>query len=223
MKKILFLVLIGLCSVVYVSAQRNQRTTARTTTSSAATTTSAVATEQPQQPVTAGTSSSSSSSDDGGVVVGPITDQVYTGVAFTPDPIIRDGSVTLVKNKDYTINYANNVNVGVATVTIVGKGNYRDTKEIKFNITPKSINQVMINPVNDQTFRNSPIAPDIQIKDGAKVLIKDTDYTLTYNNNLNVGTASVTITGKGNYKDAKTLNFRIVAKSMSGKPTTSGR
>lgn len=220
MKKILFLVLIGLCSVVYVSAQRNPRATAKTATSSAATT-SANATEKPQQPVTTPTAPPSTG-NDGGVVVGPITDQVYTGVAFTPDPIIRDGSVTLVKNKDYTINYANNVNVGVATVTIVGKGNYRDTKEIKFNITPKSINQVMINPVNDQTFRNSPIAPDIQIKDGVKVLVKDTDYTLTYNNNLNVGTASVTITGKGNYKDAKTLNFRIVAKSMSGKPT-SGR
>ena len=100
---------------------------------------------------------------------------------------------------------------------IVGKGNYSDTREIKFNILAKPIGSLMINPLNDQTFRNAPIAPDILIKDGAKVLVRDADYTLTYANNLNVGMASVTITGKGNYKDTKVMNFRIIAKSMSGR------
>lgn len=151
------------------------------------------------------------------IVVGPVVDQVYTGAAFTPELTIRDGSTILVKDKDYTINYINNVNVGTATITIVGKGNYSDTREIKFNILAKPIGSLMINPLNDQTFRNAPIAPDILIKDGAKVLVRDADYTLTYANNLNVGMASVTITGKGNYKDTKVMNFRIIAKSMSGR------
>lgn len=151
------------------------------------------------------------------IVVSPVVDQVYTGAAFTPELTIRDGSTILVKDKDYTINYINNVNVGTATITIVGKGNYSDTREIKFNILAKPIGSLMINPLNDQTFRNAPIAPDILIKDGAKVLVRDADYTLTYANNLNVGMASVTITGKGNYKDTKVMNFRIIAKSMSGR------
>lgn len=151
------------------------------------------------------------------IVVSPVVDQVYTGVACTPELTIRDGSTILVKDKDYTINYINNVNVGTATITIVGKGNYSDTREIKFNILAKPIGSLMINPLNDQTFRNAPIAPDILIKDGAKVLVRDADYTLTYANNLNVGMASVTITGKGNYKDTKVMNFRIIAKSMSGR------
>ena len=150
------------------------------------------------------------------IVVSPVVDQVYTGAACTPELTIRDGSTILVKDKDYTINYINNVNVGTATITIVGKGNYSDTREIKFNILAKPIGSLMINPLNDQTFRNAPIAPDILIKDGAKVLVRDADYTLTYANNLNVGMASVTITGKGNYKDTKVMNFRIIAKSMSG-------
>lgn len=151
------------------------------------------------------------------IVVSPVVDQVYTGAAFTPELTIRDGSTILVKDKDYTINYINNVNVGTATITIVGKGNYSDTREIKFNILAKPIGSLMINPLNDQTFRNAPISPDILIKDGAKVLVRDADYTLTYANNLNVGMASVTITGKGNYKDTKVMNFRIIAKSMSGR------
>lgn len=151
------------------------------------------------------------------IVVSPVVDQVYTGAACTPELTIRDGSTILVKDKDYTINYINNVNVGTATITIVGKGNYSDTREIKFNILAKPIGSLMINPLNDQTFRNAPISPDILIKDGAKVLVRDADYTLTYANNLNVGMASVTITGKGNYKDTKVMNFRIIAKSMSGR------
>ncbi len=153
------------------------------------------------------------------IVVSPVVDQVYTGVACTPELTVRDGNTILVKDKDYTINYINNVNVGTATITIVGKGNYVDTREIKFNILAKPIGSLMINPLNDQTFRNAPISPDILIKDGAKVLVRDADYTLTYANNLNVGMASVTITGKGNYKDTKVMNFRIVAKSMSGRNT----
>ena len=157
------------------------------------------------------------------IVVSPVVDQVYTGAAFTPELTIRDGSTILVKDKDYTINYINNVNVGTATITIVGKGNYSDTREIKFNILAKPIGSLMINPLNDQTFRNAPISPDILIKDGAKVLVRDADYTLTYANNLNVGMASVTITGKGNYKDTKVMNFRIIAKSMSGRNTPSSR
>ena len=157
------------------------------------------------------------------IVVSPVVDQVYTGAACTPELTIRDGSTILVKDKDYTINYINNVNVGTATITIVGKGNYSDTREIKFNILAKPIGSLMINPLNDQTFRNAPISPDILIKDGAKVLVRDADYTLTYANNLNVGMASVTITGKGNYKDTKVMNFRIIAKSMSGRNTPSSR
>lgn len=150
-----------------------------------------------------------------GIIISPVNDQVYTGTPFTPELVIRDGSYTLQKNKDYTLTYQNNVNVGVATITIVGKGNYKDNKELKFNITAKSINQLQINPIKDQTFRNAAIQPDILLKDGARILGKDTDYTVNIVNNTNVGTATVTITGKGNYKDSKTLNFRIVAKSMS--------
>ena len=105
--------------------------------------------------------------------------------------------------------------VGVAIVTISGRGNYRDSKDIRFNIIPKSVGLVTVNPVNDQTFRNTQITPDLQLVDNGRPLVKGIDYTLSYSNNLNVGIASVTITGKGNYRDTRTLNFKIVAKSIS--------
>jgi hypothetical protein len=56
--------------------------------------------------------------------------------------------------------------------------------------------------------------PDVSIKDGNRPLVKEVDYTLAYSNNINVGGATITITGKGNYKDAKSMSFRINAKSF---------
>ena len=65
-----------------------------------------------------------------------IPDQIYTGKAITPKVTIRDADGnTLVRGTDYTVTYADNVNVGVATVTITGKGLYEgETKKLYFKI-----------------------------------------------------------------------------------------
>ena len=53
------------------------------------------------------------------------------------------------------------------------------------------------------------------MKDGSTTLTSGTHYTVSYSNNTNAGTATVTITGKGNYTGTKTANFTINAKSAS--------
>lgn len=65
-----------------------------------------------------------------------IPDQAYTGKAITPNVTITDGSGTvLVKGTDYNVSYSNNVNIGTASVTITGIGNYAgQKKEMSFNI-----------------------------------------------------------------------------------------
>ena len=75
---------------------------------------------------------------DIGIEIAPIPDQTFTGTAITPEPDIKYGTIVLKKDVDYTLSYTNNINVGSATLTITGKGNYRDTKTINFNIVPKS-------------------------------------------------------------------------------------
>jgi hypothetical protein len=49
----------------------------------------------------------------------------------------------------------------------------------------------------------------------AKGLVSGKDYTVSYKNNINVGTATVVITGKGNYTGTRTLKFDIVPKGTS--------
>ena len=206
MKK-LSLILIYTMFAFFGVAQQKAATNAKTSTNAKAAAETEAATNA---------SATTSADTNGGLVIAKLPDQIYTGVAFTPELVIKDGNKALLKNMDYTLTYANNVNVGIATVTIIGKGNYQGTTTVMFQITPKSINTVGINPIADQTYRSMAIMPEVLIRDGNRPLIRDVDYTLAYINNVNVGSATVNITGKGNYKDTKSMMFRINPKSFGG-------
>ena len=65
-------------------------------------------------------------------------DQVYTGKAIAPLPVIRDGYRKLVRDRDYTPAYRNNAKIGTASVVIKGKGAYKGKITVKFSIVPGS-------------------------------------------------------------------------------------
>jgi uncharacterized repeat protein (TIGR02543 family) len=68
--------------------------------------------------------------------VGPFP---YDGAAKTPEPVVNDGAVVLVKATDYTLSYAANTNAGTATVTVTGIGNYAGTQDKQFAISPAAL------------------------------------------------------------------------------------
>lgn len=70
---------------------------------------------------------------------------------------------------------------------------------------------ISVEPIADQIYTGSALMPDVVVKAGSKVLVKDVDYTVLYSNNTNVGTASVKVTGKGTYEGSYTTNFKIVS------------
>ena len=56
----------------------------------------------------------------------------------------------------------------------------------------------------------SPVTPKVKVAvTGGNILVKGTDYDLSYENNISPGTAQVTVTGKGNYKGSVTKSFTI--------------
>ena len=71
-----------------------------------------------------------------------IADSTYTGKAIKPNPTVTFGQtpIELTANTDYTVAYTNNVNVGKATFTITGKGNFKGTQSTYFNIVNKTLN-----------------------------------------------------------------------------------
>lgn len=82
------------------------------------------------------------------------------------------------------------------------------------NSSSKSVSSLSAK-VKNQIYTGKSCTPDVTIKDGSKTLKKGTDYTLTYQNNKAIGTASVTIKGKGDYSGEKTLTFKIVPKKTT--------
>lgn len=144
-----------------------------------------------------------------------ISAKTYTGSAIEPSVTVTlDGNVLDASN--YTVSYSNNINAGTATVKVTGKGNYTGTISGSFNIVKKSIDTAVIASVSDQTYTGSSITPTVTVTIGDKTLTKGTDYTVTYGNNTSVGTATITITGSGNYTGEKKTTFKIVAINMSG-------
>ncbi len=68
--------------------------------------------------------------------VSNISDFLYTGKEREPSINVYDGTKKLKKGTDYTLKYSNNKKIGVATITITGKGDYEGTKKVNFNIVP---------------------------------------------------------------------------------------
>lgn len=62
--------------------------------------------------------------------------KAYNGKARTAGVVIKNGSVKLKKDKDYTIVYKNNIQLGKADIVVCGKGNYKGKKILHFTIVP---------------------------------------------------------------------------------------
>lgn len=73
-----------------------------------------------------------------------------------------------------------------------------------------SVSKLSFSKIGDQAYTGKAIKPKITVKSGNKILAAGTDYTLSYKNNTKLGTATVTVTGKGNYTGTKKLTFKIV-------------
>lgn len=65
----------------------------------------------------------------------PKNSYTYTGEAITPTVTVRLGDMLLTVNEDYTVTYSGNTDVGMATVTITGIGNFYGTATVDFYIT----------------------------------------------------------------------------------------
>ncbi|MBR3720887.1 MAG: hypothetical protein IKN09_04030, partial [Clostridia bacterium] len=102
-----------------------------------------------------------------------------------------------------------NINAGAATVIIMGKGNYTGTRNVTFKIDQLNVSKLTIGTIANQTYTGKEIKPVVSVKNGNTVLKLNTDYTVSYKNNINAGTATATIKGKGNYTGTANKTFKI--------------
>lgn len=134
-----------------------------------------------------------------------IADQLYTGEPITPEVAVNDdGGEPLVLDKDYTLTYTNNTDVGIASVTVTGLRSDYDNyegfvKTINFNIVPtvngKNISELQdinLNTISNRTFQlnvSSSVKATYESSDVNVVTVSE-DGLLTA---VNKGIATVTI------------------------------
>ena len=91
------------------------------------------------------------------------------------------------------------------------------TRAGKLVITPKSINtqEITVTKPADSKYDGNEHKNKPTVKDGEKVLVENTDYTLSYSEDvINAGTVTVTITGKGNYSQVTTVDYQITPRTV---------
>ena len=137
----------------------------------------------------------------------------YTGSAIKPKVTVKNGNTVLVNGTDYAVRYVNNVNVGTASIVIAGRGKYTGsvTKTFKIAESANDISKCTITvPKSSYNYTGSAIKPKVTVKNGNTVLVNGTDYAVRYVNNVNVGTASIVIAGRGKYTGSVTKTFEII-------------
>lgn len=151
------------------------------------------------------------------VSIGAIESQKYTGQAITPVPEVMFNGKPLVKDVDFTLAYVNNIDNGQAQVTVKGIGNFSGERTVTFNIG-KSVSNATISAVSSScTYTGSAVCPVPRVTHGDNELTKGKDFEVTYKNNINAGTntATMIITGIGEYSGQVERKFSIAKKSLN--------
>lgn len=138
-------------------------------------------------------------------------DLSWTGKPQKPHCELSYHGIMLKENKDYTVTCSNNTNIGTAHAVFKGIGEFTGTKELDYRIRPIDLydDRVTVSNIPDQKYTGKAIKPSVTVKVSGKTLKAGTDYTLKYENNINVGQAFVRVVGKGNYEGEKLIFFKI--------------
>lgn len=152
---------------------------------------------------------------------------IYDGKEKKPKITVTLQDVT-VPEASYTVKYANNIKAGTANIIVTAKsGDQRYTGVAKGTFTiakadlasadftfSDSDNKSNTNP--QYSYTGADIKPEPGIKVGSETLKKNTDFTYSYSNNKSIGTtATVTITGKGNYTGTAFAYYEITQGNLA--------
>ena len=140
----------------------------------------------------------------------------YTGKEWKPEVTVSFNSATLTAGNDYTVSYENNINAGTAKIIITGIGDhFTGLTEKTFTINSAEISGCTFAPIADVTYNTKAHTPEVTVAISGRTLEADKDYTVSYASNINAGTATVTVTGKGNFTGSANTTFTIAKADLN--------
>ncbi len=138
---------------------------------------------------------------------------VYNTQEHKPSVKFYFGNMPLKNGKDFTVKYEDNINAGVGTVIVTGKGKYSGTMKKTFTINPKqakNASKITVSEISNQKYTGEVIVPKVTVTVDGTQLVKGKDYTVSVLNSTRLtdfsnkkqskGTATMIITGIGNYQ-----------------------
>ncbi len=159
--------------------------------------------------------------DSEDVVIPELEDCLYNGKEIKPQLSVNwMKSVweqeTLTEGEDYSCRFSGSAvdasgkitGYGEVTVTIEGKGNFAGTVTRVFHVNV-SMEDVTVQDIPAQTYTGTEAAPEFQVSFADYILVQGVDYTVSYRNNINAGTAGIILTGAGYFQGTKEAPFTI--------------
>lgn len=155
------------------------------------------------------------------------------GKVQKPTPVVLVGTKKLKANKDFTVEYPSTVLQdgeetayrlpGVYEIVIKGKGNYRGQRTVNLTVTDTVIpmSKVSVAAVKACGYTGTALEPELAVKYGQSVLSEGVDYWVSFENNVDVGTATAILEGIGKYSGVRRVSFKITGQAIS-KATVTG-
>lgn len=147
------------------------------------------------------------------------TGLVYNG---TEQELLTAGSTTTgtmqysSDGKTYSTDIPKGINAKTYTVyyKVVGDGNHKDSSPVSLTVTisEKTVSNPVITVSPSSYYYDGTVKkPSVTVKDG-ETEISSSEYTVSYTDNKNIGTATVIISDNdsGNYRVSGTANFSII-------------
>ena len=143
---------------------------------------------------------------------------VYSKNGCEPAITVTIGENELTLGTDYEARYTNNTKAGAGTVVITpANERYSGEQTCYFEIQKRDIASATAALDSAKLIytgrAQKPTVASVAVNGEA---LEAADYKVTYRNNVNAGTATAVITGKGNYAGTKEVTFAIAPASLAG-------
>ncbi len=159
--------------------------------------------------------------------VSEIPVQTYCSEGLMPAVHVTHAGKSLIQGVDYLVAYDNNVNVGIATITVTGLGKYQGSKTCTFKIEPYKVSGLSKQLKGDdgKIYKTAYTGKKIKLSTAFRLKYKfngkiiylqpkaGSDYSISYKNNKLIGVATITYRFKGNYNGTVKKQFQIVPKT----------
>ena len=145
----------------------------------------------------------------------------YTGTEIKPEVTVTLSDGTgLIFGTDYTVSYEDNTDIGTATVNVIGRGNYTGKANGSFGIGADIKDAEIVLSMDQYIYSGRRNTPKATVVFAGKTLVENVDYTISYEDCIDAGTARVVVSGKGNYGGTAEKTFEIARKGITGANVT---